>query len=179
MSFVLTGKRKVPGNLSLLKCFQMIQMFRKSANHGFIFPYAGTAFLILFTVGMTGSIAIGNRNERSAVAVHPGLAASKAVAATEKFSCLPKGISADDVVSYGLKGMQKVTVERRLIELKARCRSGKLVDAKGREIRFFRTSCWGNPPVDYLEIQQRENKELSELKKRYTVIVFGCNPMIQ
>ena len=92
---------------------------------------------------------------------------------------MPKDVTADQVVSYGLKGTQKVTVEKRLIELKARCRSGKLVDAKGREIRFFHMSCWGNPPPDYLEIQERQNKELAELKKRYTVIVFGCNPMIQ
>ena len=26
---------------------------------------------------------------------------------------------------------------------------------------------------------ERQNKELSELKKRYTVIVFTCNPMMQ
>lgn len=134
---------------------------------------------MLFTVGVTGSIAAGNGDKRSQVAADRHINESDRATTREKFSCLPKGVSADDVVSYGLKGMQKVTVERRLIELKARCRSGKLVDAKGREIRFFRTSCWGNPPVDYLEIQQRENKELSELKKRYTVIVFGCNPMIQ
>ena len=85
----------------------------------------------------------------------------------------------DDVVSYGLKGRQSVTVEKKLTEIKARCRRGKLVDAKGREIRFFHPSCWGNPPPDYLEIRQREDKEFAELKKRYTVIVFGCNPMIQ
>ena len=134
---------------------------------------------MLFTVGVTGSIAVGNGDKRWQVGAHPGRAKSDVVTTPEKFSCLPKDVRADDVVSYGLKGRQKVTVERKLTELKARCRSGKLVDARGREIRFFRISCWGNPPADYLEIQERQNKELAELKKRYTVIVFGCNPMIQ
>jgi hypothetical protein len=63
--------------------------------------------------------------------------------------------------------------------MKARCHRGKLVDSRGREIRFFRVSCWGNPPEDYQEIRKRENEELARLKKGYTVIVFGCNPMIQ
>ena len=135
--------------------------------------------LILFTVGVTGSIAVGNRDKHSEADVHPGRTKSHVVTTAERFPCLPKDVTADQVVSYGLKGTQKVTVEKRLIELKARCRSGKLVDAKGREIRFFHMSCWGNPPPDYLEIQERQNKELAELKKRYTVIVFGCNPMIQ
>lgn len=93
--------------------------------------------------------------------------------------CLPKDVTAGEVVSSGPKGTQRITVERKLAELKARCRNGKLMDAKGREIRFFRLSCWGNPPPDYLEIQQKENKQLADLKKRYTVIVFACNPMIQ
>ena len=94
-----------------------------------------------------------------------------------KFDCLPKDVQADEVVSYGRNGKQNVTVEKKLIELKARCRSGKLVDAKNKEIRFFRVSCWGNPPTDYLEIQKRESKELEKLRKRYTVIVMTCDPM--
>src|SRR5438552_911741 len=98
---------------------------------------------------------------------------------SKQFSCLPKDVPADEVVSYGFKGKQNLTVEKKLIEMQARCRGGKLVDAKGREIRFFRVSCWGNPPDDYLEIRQSENEQLATLKKRYTVIVFSCNPMIQ
>jgi hypothetical protein len=97
----------------------------------------------------------------------------------KSFSCLAKDVQANEVVSYGPKGRQGVTVEKTLIEMKARCRKGKLVDAKGREVRFFRPSCWGNPPPDYLEIRQREDAELAKLKKHYAVIVFGCNPMIQ
>lgn len=96
----------------------------------------------------------------------------------EKFRCLPKDVRLDQVVSYG-RGGRNVTVENQLIEMKARCRNSKLVDAKRREIRFFRQSCWGNPPENYLEIQQREAEELAKLQRRYRVIVFRCNPMIQ
>ena len=99
-------------------------------------------------------------------------------APSKNFSCLPKDVRADEVVSYDVEGKSILTVKKKLIELRARCRRGKLVDAKGREIRFFRISCWGNPPEDYLEIQKREGEELAELKKHYSVIVFGCNPMI-
>jgi hypothetical protein len=94
-------------------------------------------------------------------------------------SCLPKDVHNDETLSYGLKGGKTVTVEQKLLELKARCRKGRLVDAKGREIRFFRQSCWGNPPPDYLEIEARKNRELKQLQKRFTVLVFTCNPMIQ
>ena len=99
-------------------------------------------------------------------------------APSKNVSCLPKDVRADEVVSYDDKGKSILTVKKKLIELKARCRRGKLVDAKGREIRFFRISCWGNPPEDYLEIQKREGEELAELKKHYSVIEFGCDPMI-
>jgi len=98
---------------------------------------------------------------------------------SKSLGCLPKDVRADEAVSYGIKGKSILTVEKKLAEMKARCSRGKLVDASGREIRFFRVSCWGNPPDDYQEIQKRENEELGKLKKRYTVIVFGCNPMIQ
>jgi hypothetical protein len=91
---------------------------------------------------------------------------------------LPKDVSTNDVVSYAKTTKGNVTVENKPIQLKAQCRNGKLVDRKRREIRFFHPSCWGNPPPDYLEIQQRENAELKKLKASYTVIVFGCSPMI-
>lgn len=94
----------------------------------------------------------------------------------KKFDCLPKDVQLDEVVSYGKTADGNVTVEKKLREIKARCRHGKLVDKKKKEIRFFRVSCWGNPPPDYLEIQQREHAELQKLKRRYTVIVMTCNP---
>jgi hypothetical protein len=96
----------------------------------------------------------------------------------KSFTCLPKDVQPSEVVSYRPNGTS-ITVEKKLVEMKARCRGGKLVDAKRREIRFFHRSCWGNPPPDYLEIRQRQDKEVAQLKKRYTVIVFACNPMAQ
>jgi len=94
-----------------------------------------------------------------------------------KFDCLPKNVRLDEAVSYGRGGKENVTVGKKLLEMKARCRNGKLVDARNKEIRFFRISCWGNPPSDYLEISRREHEELTKLKKRYTVIVMTCDPM--
>lgn len=93
----------------------------------------------------------------------------------KQFNCLPKDVSADEEVGRGFKGKPGVTVNSKLIEIKARCRRGKLVDAKGREIRFFRPSCWGNPPENYREIRRREAEELARLRQRYTVIEFGCD----
>jgi hypothetical protein len=96
-----------------------------------------------------------------------------------KFDCLPKDVQLNEVVSYRKGATKNVTVEKTLIQMKAQCRNRKLIDAKRRQIRFFRPSCWGNPPADYLEIQQRENSELQKLKRSYAVIVFGCDPMTQ
>lgn len=95
--------------------------------------------------------------------------------------CLPKDVKSSDVVSSRLVGSSKVvkktTVRERLIQLKASCRKGKLVDAAGREIRFFRLEgCWGNPPADYQEILQKQSEELEKLRKRYTVVEMTCNP---
>jgi hypothetical protein len=137
--------------------------------------------LSLYITLLGGGVALAGRGSHRQLAVTPLLddaLGNDEPAPSKDFSCLPKEVRADEVVSYDLKGKSNLTVEKKLIELKARCRKGKLVDAKGREIRFFRISCWGNPPQDYLEIQKRENEELGALKKLYTVIVFGCNPLI-
>ena len=96
-----------------------------------------------------------------------------------KFACLPKEVEPDEVLVNGRGGKKDITVAGKLRAINARCRNGKLVDSRRREIRFFRPSCWGNPPPDHLEIQQRENNELAKLKRRYNVIVFTCNPMMQ
>ena len=103
----------------------------------------------------------------------------KRAAHSTRLNCLPPGISLTEPVSYGMKEPATLTVQKKLSQMGAQCRNGKLVDRKRREIRFHRPSCWGNPPADYQEIQQREHAELQQLQRRYTVIVFGCNPMIQ
>ena len=97
----------------------------------------------------------------------------------KQLRCLPKDVGTDDIVEHEPGSKTKVTVGRKLGAMNARCHKGKLLDRKGREIRFFHISCWGNPPPDYLEIQRREQAELAKLKQRYTMIVLGCDPLIQ
>jgi hypothetical protein len=93
--------------------------------------------------------------------------------------CLPDGVTADEVVSVNSTGAgapARLTVGRRLTQLKARCRRGQLVDGRGRRIRFHRLEgCWGNPPADYLERLERQRRTLRDLKRRYTVIEMTCN----
>lgn len=98
--------------------------------------------------------------------------------------CLPEGIKLTDVVSAQIISSdasgsvtKKIVVEQKLIELKAQCKKGRLVDSKGREIYFYKlTGCWGNPPEGYEEILERQRKEIEELKKQYTVVEMTCNP---
>ena len=95
--------------------------------------------------------------------------------------CLPKEIKPSDVVSSRLVGSsnvpKKTTVEEKLIQLKASCKKGKLVDAAGRQIRFYRLEgCWGNPPADYRELLQKQSEELEKLRREFTVIEMTCNP---
>ena len=97
-------------------------------------------------------------------------------------ACLPKEVQPTDVVSYRLPGpdmqrrKQAITVAQELTRLKAHCKKGKLVDGSQRQIYFFRlVGCWGNPPENYEEILQQQNRELMKLKKRYTVIEMTCN----
>ncbi len=98
--------------------------------------------------------------------------------------CLPSGINPSDVVSAQAakpgsdrNEVKTITVAEKLKELRARCRKGKLVDAKGTEIRFYQlVGCWGNPPEDYQEILERQAKELASLRKRNHVIEMTCNP---
>jgi hypothetical protein len=130
--------------------------------------------LVCLLVG--AAVAGSGRTPEYAPAITPAQPTSSQ---KSKFNCLPEDVHLNDVVTQGKTANGKVTVEKTLIQMKAQCRQSKLVDAKRREIRFFRPSCWGNPPSDYLEVRQRENAELQKLKRTYAVIVFGCNPMIQ
>jgi hypothetical protein len=132
---------------------------------------------LLFGAAVAGS----GRAPHSEAAIAPAQPNSRQgnhLTQRSRFDCLPKDVRLNDVVTYARTTKGNVTVEKKLIEMKAQCRNRKLVDAKRREIRFFRPSCWGNPPSDYLEIQQRENAELQKLRATHAVIVFGCNPMI-
>jgi hypothetical protein len=126
----------------------------------------GVSILLLLT-----GLASAQSESARTLPVIPEFAGADEVAGpspSNSFSCLPKDVRADEAVSYGPKGKSILTVEKKLAEMKARCQRGKLLDVKDR-----------NPPEDYQEIQKRESEELAKLKKSYTVIVFGCNPMIQ
>ncbi|HEX8367074.1 MAG TPA: hypothetical protein VF604_00770 [Pyrinomonadaceae bacterium] len=109
--------------------------------------------------------------------------ATKQVNNQSKYGCLPPDIKLDTIVSAtpietaaGNK-IERETVRQRLDKIKAGCRAGKLVDGKGREIRFYRLQgCWGNPPPGYQEILENQQKELDELKKKYAVVEITCNP---
>ncbi len=71
-----------------------------------------------------------------------------------------------------------VSVEKRLRQLKAKYKNNVLVDGKGREIRFFEPLCRG-ASAGYEQDQEdvrTKQEELSELKKKYTVVVLYCDP---
>ena len=113
------------------------------------------------------------------VALSPLLSASP-VCARNIDACMPAGVQASDVVSsQAVKPGGKVvtvTVSQKLKALGARCRKGKLVDAKGTEIRFSQlVGCWGNPPDDYQEQLERQTRELTKRRKRYRVIEMTCD----
>jgi hypothetical protein len=94
--------------------------------------------------------------------------------------CLPPGVRMTDMVLAEQTGEaggsgQPVQVRQKLSALKARCRRGRLVDAVGKTIRFYRrTDCWGNPPFDAAERTRQQDGEIRELGKRYAVIVLAC-----
>lgn len=100
-----------------------------------------------------------------------------------KYDCLTGEFKLDTIVSAirtspeaGAK-IERETIEQRLDKLNAECRAGKLVDEAQKEIRFYQLQgCWGNPPSDADEILDRQQKELLELKKKFTVIEITCNP---
>jgi hypothetical protein len=105
-----------------------------------------------------------------------------AVRSTRPLVCLPDGIKPDTVVTServrserGVIG-KAITVSQMLMKLSARCKHGKLVDGKGRSIHFYRLiGCWGNPPADYQDLLEKQNRELNRLKKKYTVIEIPCS----
>ena len=93
-------------------------------------------------------------------------------------SCLPPDIKENDIVVYGGSGRKNITVASTLKRLKARCSAGRLLNARRKEIRFFKKTCWGHPPPNYLELQRAEQRELALLKSTYVVIVIECDPRI-
>jgi hypothetical protein len=108
--------------------------------------------------------------------------ADKRKVSARQFACLPDTFDLGEIIAYRtMPNGKEVTIKLKdkLVELRATCRDGKLVDRQKREIKLFRFACFGNPPADYDEIQQRQLQELSQLKKQYTVIIIECNPHLQ
>ncbi|MGI8918209.1 MAG: hypothetical protein ACR2H6_06370 [Pyrinomonadaceae bacterium] len=95
--------------------------------------------------------------------------------------CLPADIDATEVISLDPsstgRAPKKITVTIKLNQIGARCRSGRLVDARGKQIHLYRlTGCWGNPPENYQEILDNQQKELAQLRRRFRVVEISCNP---
>ena len=95
--------------------------------------------------------------------------------------CLPQDVEANEVISTepAAQGRpeKQITVKSRLNQLGARCIGKRLVDSKGKQIHFYRLiGCWGNPPENYQEILDNQQKELAKLRRRYRVIEISCNP---
>ena len=103
-------------------------------------------------------------------------------------ACLPRGITLSTVAEYRPTGTMSwqgntkefdynaVTVERKLAEIGARARGGKLYDPDGREIRLFRPSGGGGAPPA-VRVMEAEHRELQRLKSLYRVIELATyNP---
>jgi hypothetical protein len=92
-------------------------------------------------------------------------------------SCLPQGNELTAVVSIDIGGANRVTVQRKLLELGAYCAGNILVDQHGKQIYFYRLiDCWGIPPENYLDIVRNQADEIAKLKAQYTVIEMTCDP---
>jgi len=104
---------------------------------------------------------------------------------TTKYDRLPENIKPETKVVKTVKNekgktvsSETTTVEKRLNELKARYEKDKLVDERGREIRFFEPLCRGVSAGEVQDEADRKakEKELAEVEKKYTVIVLVCDP---
>lgn len=112
------------------------------------------------------------------------LAASAVAVSGQTFKCLPADIGPDDIVKTVIlpskteqEHIQKISVRETLRSMRAKCRKGKLVNRRGREIRFYRLQgCWGNRPANSGEIMEEQRKEIASLRKKYCVIELTCNP---
>jgi len=135
----------------------------------------------------SGKIGLPARSTSSVTVVAPAEQTSNSAPApiqtptsvkTPPAGCLPAGRTMADVVSVGMGGKNKVTVADELARLHAYCSGNRvLYDGNGKEIYFYNlTGCWGNPPADYQEQLQRQDEEIRQLERRYTVIRMTCNP---
>ena len=106
---------------------------------------------------------------------------------TTKFEkVLPDGVALSDEVKNEVKNdkgevvsFKIITVEEKLKEIGAKYEGDKLVDSSGKEIRFYKPPVRGASQGIEEDKKQRERdeKELTELRKKYTVIILYENPL--
>jgi ABC-type phosphate transport system auxiliary subunit len=103
-----------------------------------------------------------------------------------KFDRLPDGVDLSDEVKNDIKNNKGevvsskiITVEEKLKELGAKYEKDRLVDAGGREIRFYTPPLRGASQGFEEDEKQRKRdaRELAELQKKYTVIILYVNPL--
>ncbi len=103
-----------------------------------------------------------------------------------KFDRLPDSVKPSDEVKNDIRNdkgeivsFKITTVEEKLKELGAKYEKDKLVDRNGKEIRFYTPPVRGASQGFEEDQKQREKdeKELAELQKKYTVIILYVNPL--
>ena len=92
--------------------------------------------------------------------------------ARNRFPCLPNGMKLSRAVECDTTAQpgREITLEETLVKMGARCKKGKLVDAKGKEIRFYTVQGFGAPTAYAMETMRRQRIEIEALKRKYTVI---------
>ena len=137
-------------------------------------------FVLAFNIHLPLPVEIASLQNTSAqTSVEKNRQHHSGQASPSQFPCLPEGFQLDDKMSASPKAsMQPLTIKDKLVELKAHCKKGKLIDGKGKEIRFFKFTCFGNPPDNYQEIVQKESQALADLQKRYKVLIIPCDRSI-
>lgn len=103
----------------------------------------------------------------------------------QKFEDLPDGIKATDEVKFesktadGEPEFKIISVSDALIKIGAKYENEKLVDKNGREIKFYKPPVRGVSQGFEEDKKQREEdeKQLRELKEKFTVLVIYVNPM--
>lgn len=92
--------------------------------------------------------------------------------ARNRFRCLPGGMNLNRAVGCDTTAQpsREVTLEETLKRMGAQCKSAQLVDAKGKEIRFYTVQGFGAPTAYAMETMRRQRMEIAALKQKYTVI---------
>jgi hypothetical protein len=145
--------------------------------------------IILFIIVATFAVAQTDKCDRSQTQNANKPVVGKTINDNEKsetkFDRLPDGIQSSDLVrkevtdSKGeVTSIITITVEEALKELDAKYAGDKLTDRSGREIRFYTPPARGMSQGLEEDTRQRkeDEKNLADLKKKYTVIVLYIDP---